>query len=117
MTAVSKRYGWLAAPVLVSLAVMVFWGATPVLTRIATEDLEPLWVAVLRTVIAGLVAVPLVMTTERRPPASARARLLLATSSAAGGAFSTSRSRKRRRSDAAPVNSPSIAGVSHTMRR
>jgi drug/metabolite transporter (DMT)-like permease len=39
---------------------------------------------VLRTVLAGLVAVPLVMTTERRPPASARARLLLAASSAAG---------------------------------
>jgi drug/metabolite transporter (DMT)-like permease len=74
----------IAAPVLVSLAVMVFWGATPVLTRIATDDLEPLWVAVLRTVFAGLVAVPLVMTTERRPPASARARLLLVVSSAAG---------------------------------
>ena len=84
MTALAKGRGWLAAPVLVSLAVMVFWGATPVLTRIATEEIEPLWVAVLRTVLAGLVAVPLVMTTERRPPASARARLLLATSSAAG---------------------------------
>ncbi len=84
MTAVAKVQRWVAAPVLVSLAVMVFWGATPVLTRIATDDLAPLWVAVLRTVLAGLVAVPLVMTTERRPPASARARLLLATSSAAG---------------------------------
>jgi drug/metabolite transporter (DMT)-like permease len=84
MTALAKGRGWLAAPVLVSLAVMVFWGATPVLTRIATDDLAPLWVAVLRTVLAGLVAVPLVMTTERRPPASASARLLLAASSAAG---------------------------------
>jgi drug/metabolite transporter (DMT)-like permease len=84
MTALAKGRGWLAAPVLVSLAVMVFWGATPVLTRIATDDLAPLWVAVLRTVLAGLVAVPLVMTTERRPPASAPARLLLAASSAAG---------------------------------
>ena len=75
---------WVAAPVLVSLAVMVVWGATPVLTRIATDDLEPLWVAVLRTVLAGIVAVPLVVTTERRPPASSRARLLLGVSAAAG---------------------------------
>jgi len=70
--------------VAVSLVVMVFWGATPVVTRIATDDLEPLWIAVLRTVLAGVVAVPLVVTTERRPPSSSRARLLLAVSSAAG---------------------------------
>lgn len=72
------------APVAVSLAVMVFWGATPVVTRIATDDLEPLWVAVLRTVLAGIVAVPLVLSTERRPPSRPRARLLLGVSSAAG---------------------------------
>ena len=76
--------GLVTAPVLVSLAVMVFWGATPVVTRIATDDLEPLWVAVLRTVIAGVVALPLVATSERRPPSTSRARLLLAVSSAAG---------------------------------
>ena len=69
---------------LVALAVMVFWGATPVLTRIATDDLDPLWVAVLRTVLAGVVAAPLVVTTERRPPSTARARLLLVVSAAAG---------------------------------
>jgi len=63
---------------------MVFWGATPVLTRIATDDLDPLWVAVLRTVLAGVVAAPLVVTTERRPPSTARARLLLVVSAAAG---------------------------------
>ena len=73
-----------AAPVGIALAVMVFWGATPVLTRIATDDLEPLWVAVLRTVLAGVVAAPLVVTTERRPPSTARARLLLVVSAAAG---------------------------------
>ena len=33
-----------------------------------------------------------------------------------GSIASTMRSRKRRRSDAGPVNSPSIAGVSHRMR-
>jgi drug/metabolite transporter (DMT)-like permease len=73
-----------AAPVAIALAVMVVWGATPVLTRVATDDLEPLWVAVLRTVLAGIVAVPIVATTERRPPTSTQARLLLVVSSAAG---------------------------------
>jgi drug/metabolite transporter (DMT)-like permease len=70
--------------VAVSLLVMIAWGATPVATRIATDDLEPLWVAVLRTVLAGIVAVPLVLTTERRPPSGRDARLLLLVSSAAG---------------------------------
>ena len=57
---------------------MVFWGATPVLTRVATDDLEPLWVAVLRTVLAGVVAVA--ARRHDRAPASGeptRARLLL----------------------------------------
>jgi drug/metabolite transporter (DMT)-like permease len=84
VTAVSKVQRWVAAPVLVSLAVMIVWGATPVLTRVATDDLEPLWVAVLRTVLAGIVALPLVAATERRPPSSPRARLLLGVSAAAG---------------------------------
>ena len=52
---------------------MVFWGATPVLTRIATDDLDPLWVAVLRTVLAGVVAAPLVVG-DRAPAAGDRAR-------------------------------------------
>jgi drug/metabolite transporter (DMT)-like permease len=48
-----------AAPVLVAVCVMVVWGATPIMTRLALEDLEPLVVATLRTVLAGLLAVPL----------------------------------------------------------
>ena len=35
------------------------WGATPIATRIALDDLPPLVVACLRTVLAGLVAIPL----------------------------------------------------------
>ena len=84
VTAASTARRWTSAPVVVSLLVMVVWGATPVATRIATEDLEPLAIAVLRTVLAGIVALPLVLATERRPPASQRARLLLAVSAAAG---------------------------------
>ena len=72
---------------LVALVVMVVWGATPVATRVATEDLEPLLVAVLRTVLAGVVAVPLVAGTGMRPPSSRRARLLLAVSALAGFVF------------------------------
>lgn len=73
---------WLAAPVLVSVLCMVIWGASPVATRIATEDLEPLVVAVLRTVLAGLIAVPLVSASGLRPPVSPSSRLLLAVSGA-----------------------------------
>jgi drug/metabolite transporter (DMT)-like permease len=63
---------------------MTVWGATPVLTRVATEELEPLVVAVLRTVLAGLLAVPILAATRIGPPRSGRARLLLAVSAAAG---------------------------------
>ena len=72
----------LAAPVAVSVLCMVIWGASPVATRIATDNLEPLVVAVLRTVLAGLVAVPLVSATRLRPPANPRSRSLLAVSAA-----------------------------------
>ena len=72
----------LAAPVVVSVLCMVIWGASPIATRIATDDMDPLVVAVLRTVLAGLVAVPLVTTSGIRPPANPRSRLLLAVSAA-----------------------------------
>lgn len=72
----------LAAPVAVSVLCMVIWGASPVATRIATDNLEPLVVAVLRTVLAGLVAVPLVSATRLRPPANHHSRSLLAVSAA-----------------------------------
>ena len=48
-----------AVPVAVAMLVMVVWGATPIVTRLALDDLEPLVVACLRTVLAGLVAIPL----------------------------------------------------------
>lgn len=79
---------WLvSAPAVVALLVMVVWGATPVATRLATEDLEPLVVAVSRTLLAGLVALPLLPSTGTRPPSSGRARLLLAVSAVAGFVF------------------------------
>ena len=71
---VSRSTQWLAGPVVVSVLCMVIWGASPVATRIATEDVEPLMVAVLRTVLAAVIAVPLVSVSGLRPPASRRLR-------------------------------------------
>ncbi len=72
------------APVATAMCVMVVWGATPIITRIALDDLDPLVVACLRTVLAGLVAVPLLVRARQRPPAGTHSRVLLAVSAAAG---------------------------------
>jgi drug/metabolite transporter (DMT)-like permease len=82
-TATSRAGSWLAAPVVVSVLCMVIWGASPIATRLATEDMEPLVVAVLRTVLAALVAVPLVAAGGLRPPPNPHSRSLLAVSAAA----------------------------------
>src|SRR5687768_1764244 len=63
---------------------MVVWGATPILTRIALEDMEPLVVATLRTIVAGLLAVPLLAHARLSLPRAATSRRLLALSAAAG---------------------------------
>jgi drug/metabolite transporter (DMT)-like permease len=84
---VNRRVQALGAPVAVALLVMVVWGATPVATRIATDELEPLAVAVLRTVLAGVVAVPLLLGMAVGPPRRGRARILLAVSAVAGFVF------------------------------
>ena len=70
--------------IVVALLVMVVWGATPVATRLATEELEPLTVGVMRTVLAGLIAVPLIAGMRLPPPATDRGRRLLAVSALAG---------------------------------
>ena len=81
-TTIGRSTPWLAAPLVVSVLCMVIWGASPVATRVATEDLDPLAVAVLRTALAGLVAVPLVAASGLRPPSNRHSRLLLAVSAA-----------------------------------
>ena len=70
------------APLVVAVLCMVIWGASPVATRVATEDLEPLVVAVLRTVLAGLIALPLVSVSGLRPPSNPHSRFLLGVSAA-----------------------------------
>jgi drug/metabolite transporter (DMT)-like permease len=67
----------LVGPILVALAVMLVWGGTPVFSRIASTQIDPLMVGVLRTVLAGIVALPLVLVMRRPLPATARHRGLL----------------------------------------
>ena len=71
-------------PVGAALAVMVFWGATPIVTRLALEDLGPLEVACLRTVIAGAVAAPLLARRQNPIPAGRVSRKLLLLSAVVG---------------------------------
>jgi drug/metabolite transporter (DMT)-like permease len=73
-----------AAPVVVAVLVMVVWGATPILTRLALEDMEPLVVATLRTILAGLLAAPLLLRAREPFPRGVPSRRLLAVSAAAG---------------------------------
>jgi drug/metabolite transporter (DMT)-like permease len=63
---------------------MLVWGATPILTRIALDDLAPPVVATLRTIVAGALAVPLLAHLGQPFPRAATSRRLLAVSAAAG---------------------------------
>ena len=63
---------------------MVVWGATPIATRLALDDLEPLALACLRTALAGFVALPLLVRARQGLPSDGRSRVLLAVSAAVG---------------------------------
>ena len=71
-------------PIGVAISVMVIWGATPIVTRVALDDLPPLVVACLRTIIAGLVAIPLLAGMRQRLPSHRGSRSLLGVSAAVG---------------------------------
>ena len=49
------------AVILSALLAVVIWGASPVATKLAVADLTPLTVSVLRTVIGGLMAIPIAL--------------------------------------------------------
>lgn len=72
------------APLGVALAVMVVWGGTPVLSKIALREIGPLDVGLLRTVLAGLAAAPLLAAGRVAPPAGAHSRALVIGSGFAG---------------------------------
>jgi drug/metabolite transporter (DMT)-like permease len=63
---------------------MVVWGATPIATRLALDDLPPLVLACLRTILAGLVAIPLLVGMRQRLPVQRRSRTLLGISAGVG---------------------------------
>jgi drug/metabolite transporter (DMT)-like permease len=71
-------------PILVAGLVMIVWGATPVVTKIAVGEIDPLLVALLRTVIAGAVALPIIGASRQPPPKTRRGFILLAVSAASG---------------------------------
>lgn len=68
----------LALPVAVALAVMVVWGGTAVFTKVATGQMDPLLVGLLRTVLGGCLALPIALVTRQKLPAGTEERRLLA---------------------------------------
>jgi drug/metabolite transporter (DMT)-like permease len=72
------------APILVAALIMVIWGATPVATRLAVADLDPLFVGLLRTVFAGALALPVAIALHQSLPKDGRSWLLLVISGASG---------------------------------
>jgi drug/metabolite transporter (DMT)-like permease len=71
-------------PIIVAALVMVVWGASPTMTKIAARDLSSLEVGVLRTLLAGLVAAPIVFATRERLPAGRHQQGLLLISAISG---------------------------------
>jgi drug/metabolite transporter (DMT)-like permease len=73
-----------ALAILVALVVNIAWGSTPVVTRLAVEDIEPLLVAVLRTALAGLLVAPVLLASRQGFPEWRRGRVLLVVSAVTG---------------------------------
>lgn len=72
------------APIVTAGLIMIIWGATPVATRLAVADLQPLHVGLLRTVFAGLLALPIALAFRQPLPKDRRGLLLLILSGASG---------------------------------
>jgi len=67
-----------ALPVVVALAVMVIWGGTPLFSKVAASEIDPVLVGILRTVLAGCLALPLALLRRESLPTDRRGRQLLA---------------------------------------
>jgi len=61
----------------VALAVMLVWGGTPLFSKIAADQIDPLLVGILRTVIAGALALPLALAWRQPLPTERRQRWIL----------------------------------------
>lgn len=71
-------------PIFVGLAVMVVWGGTPLFSKLAVAEMPPLQVGLLRTVLAGLLAAPILALMRQKLPTATRDRTLLGVSGFAG---------------------------------
>ena len=67
-----------------ALIAVVLWGASPVAAKIAVSSLSPMMVAILRTVIGGLIALPVAMLLRIPLPADRAQRRLLVLSGFCG---------------------------------
>jgi drug/metabolite transporter (DMT)-like permease len=67
-----------------ALAAVVIWAASPAVTKLAVGGLDGLAVGVLRTLLAALVALPMILIAGLRPPRSASGRAFLAVSAISG---------------------------------
>jgi drug/metabolite transporter (DMT)-like permease len=63
---------------------VVLWGATPMATKVAVAGLDPLAVGLLRTLLAGIVALPLILFGRVALPRSRSGRVHLAVSALGG---------------------------------
>lgn len=72
------------APLVVAGLIMVIWGATPVATRLAVADLDPLHVGLLRTALAGVLALPIALALRLPLPKRRGDWALLLVSAATG---------------------------------
>ncbi len=67
-----------ALPVVVALSTMLVWGGTPLFSKIAVGEIDPLMVGILRTVLAGALALPLVLLLRHPLPTTRRDGVTLA---------------------------------------
>lgn len=67
-----------------ALLAVIIWGASPVATKIAVEEIDPVIVALLRTLIGGLGALALALVLRLPLPETADKRWLLAVSAVCG---------------------------------
>ncbi len=72
------------AVLLAAYGAVFFWGATPLATKVAVAGLDPLAVGLLRTLLAGMVALPLILFGRVAPPKSQSGRACLAISALGG---------------------------------
>ena len=73
-----------AAVLAAALLAVGLWGATPLVTKLAVGELTPLSVALLRTLLASALAVPVLLLARLAPPRGLRPTLLLGVSALAG---------------------------------